>query len=244
MKSSWRAIGGVIVLVGSVGLMAGLALIGQVSFPPSSPASPSVSAATPPCPAGLPPILAPRSRSFPYVPPPPPPPTAPPYPMARAPALGRLATPTPFLPPTPTVIPTAGFPLTPILVPPAFPTPTGLPPTRLGVYMSEEGWFEYDAKQRGKNPFAEMARFSSAVVLGSIRELDPPIFLTPPTNRWDQPESVLSPAMLQVEHVYRGPSAATLRVVHPGACFTAADCLPDIVHYRWSDLIGYHLLLC
>jgi hypothetical protein len=147
------------------------------------------------------------------------------------------------LPPTPPAIPTAVVPLTPIRVPTAYPTPTGLPPTRLGVYVSEEGWFEYDAKQRGKNPFAEMARFSSAVVLGSIRELDPPIFLTPPTNRWDQPESVLSPAMLQVEHVYRGPSAATLRVVHPGACFTAADCLPDVVHYRWSDLIGYHMLL-
>jgi hypothetical protein len=109
--------------------------------------------------------------------------------------------------------------------------------------MTDEGWFEYDAHQRGKNPFAEMARFSSVLVVGSISELDPPIFLSGPPDRLRQSMSVISPAVVRVEHTYRGPRTTSLRVAITGACFTATNCLDDVYHYRWTDLVGYHLLL-
>jgi hypothetical protein len=87
-------------------------------------------------------------------------------------------------------------------------------------------------------------QLSAAVVLATIARIDAPVLLTPlPDQHIDPYDAGWSPAMFRVLRVYKGPAMTELRASLLGGCFGPGECVQFETTYRWSDLVGYQVVM-
>ncbi len=55
--------------------------------------------------------------------------------------------------------------------------------------------------------------------------------------------NVATPALLHVEHVYKGPAVSDISATIGGACFGPNSCSTFSTEWAWQDLVGYDLIL-
>jgi hypothetical protein len=140
----------------------------------------------------------------------------------------------------PTITPTFG-PLpapSPVVIDPNVPTPTDYPPQlpREGAMIVSEanGW-----------PMDKLVDSMTYVLRGRVARIDPPFWSSedgkrPPFIHW---YDITTPALLNVEEVYKGPYITTLEIGLPGLCFAPTACTEQPTQYSWGDVVGYDLIL-
>jgi hypothetical protein len=141
-----------------------------------------------------------------------------------------VSTATATYPPLPTVLPT--------VIDPNAPTPTDYPPQlpRAGSEVVSES---------SGSSITDDVNGMTYVIRARVAKIDPPFWSTIDGKRPSIVESsdITSPALLNVEEVYKGPSISSLEVGIGGYCFTPTSCTPRPFQFTWEDLVGYDLIL-